>query len=68
MPALRSLDGYTFSHMMVRDYGTTVPPRQESSWEQDVKTIQNTRGATTRQVSTEKDPGIVTDHKMNMNH
>lgn len=44
-----------------------MPPGQESSWEQHVKTIQNTRGATTRQVSTEKDPGIVTDQKMNTN-
>lgn len=48
--------------------GTTVPPGQKSSWEQDVKIIQNTRGATTRQVSAEKDLGIITDHKINMNH
>lgn len=41
---------------------------QESSWEQDIKIIQNTRRATTRQVAAEKDCGIVTYHKMNINH
>lgn len=56
------------THTAIWWWGTVLMLRQESSWEQDVKSIKNTRGTTARQVSTEKHPGIITNHNVNMNH